>query len=100
MTSTPVAPDVCHGNKLRHLQDAKRVVPKLRAHQPHVVAWLPTDPLPEPWESYESNETGFPTCFVGLSQLLLPPPHLPGSSVNVEEALLAVANARLRYTRV
>jgi hypothetical protein len=95
-----VAPDVCHGNKLRHLRDAERVVPKLWAHQPLVAAWLQADPLPEPWESYESNETGFPAHFVGLSQLLLPPPRLPGSSIDVEETLPVIADPRLHYTSV
>jgi hypothetical protein len=47
-TSTPVASDVCHDNKLQRLQDAKRVTPKLWAHQPLVVAWPSADPLLEP----------------------------------------------------
>jgi hypothetical protein len=99
-TSTPVASDVCHDNKLWHLRDAERVTPKLWAHQPLVVAWPPTDPLPEPSESYVSNETGFPARFEGFSLLLLPPPHLPGASDDVMEARPVVADLRLHHTSV
>jgi len=100
MTSMPMAPDVCHGNKLWNLRDAERVAPMLWVHQPPVTAWLQEDPLPKPWGSYESNVTGFPTHFVGLSQLLLLTPRLPSSSVDVEETLPVVADPRLRYTSV
>jgi len=63
MKSMPVVSDVCHDNKLRCFQDAERITPKLQARQPPIIAWPPTDPLPEPSESHVSNETGFPTCF-------------------------------------
>jgi hypothetical protein len=95
-----VAPDVCHGNKLQHLRDTERVAPKLWAHQPLVVAWLLTNPLPEPSESYESNETGCPACFEGLSHLLLLLPHLPSAFDNVKEALPVIADPSLRHTSV
>jgi hypothetical protein len=100
MTSTPMASNVCHGNKLRHLQDVERVAPKLWAHQSLVASWLLADPLPEPSESFESKETGFPGHFEGLSQLLLLSPHLPGGSDDVEEARLVVADPRLCHTSV
>ena len=39
-TSTPVAPNVHHDSKPRHLRDAKRVVFMLYVHQTPIVAWL------------------------------------------------------------
>ena len=95
MTSTPVALDVCHGRKPRRLQDAKRVIPIPLVHQPPIVAWLPADPLPEPWVSCESNATGFPTHFVAPSRLLLPLLHILGSSIDDEGNPLAVVDPRL-----
>jgi hypothetical protein len=100
MTSTPVAPDVCHDNKLWCLQNVKRFSPKIWAHQPLVVAWLPADPLPEPSESYESNEKSIPAHFEGLSHLILPPPHLLGASDDVGEGCMVVADPHLHHTSV
>ena len=97
-TSTPMAPDVCHSSKPRCLQDIKRVVPMPKVHQPPFITWLQEDPLPEPWVSYDSNVTSFTAHFVGPSQLLHPPPRLPGSSVDVEGSLLAIMDPCLRCT--
>jgi hypothetical protein len=100
MTSTLVASDVCHGSKPWNFQDVERVIPMPWVHQPPVTAWLQEDPLPKPWESYESNKTGCPASFVGLSRFLLSLPRLPGSFVDVKETLPAVADPRLHYTSV
>jgi hypothetical protein len=99
-TSTPVALDVCHGRKPRHLRDTERVVPMPWVHQPPVATWLQENPLTEPWVSCESNTTSFPACFVGPSLLILPPPHLPSSSVDVEGSLLVIVDPCLWYTNV
>jgi hypothetical protein len=99
-TYVPMVLDGCHDNKLQHLQDAKRVTPKLWAHQPLVIEWPLTDPLPEPSKSYVSNETGFPARFEGFSMLLPPSPHLPGASNNVVEAHPVIVDLRLCHTSV
>ena len=84
-----MASDVCHGRKPWHFQDIEGVVPMPWVHQPPVAAWLQVDPLPEPWVSYVSNMTSFPTLFVTPSRPLLPSLHLPSSSVDVEGNPLA-----------
>jgi hypothetical protein len=96
----PVAPDVCHGRKPWCLQDTERVIPMPWVHQPPITSCLQENPLPEPWVSYELNTTGFPACFVGPSQFLFPPPHPPGSSVDVEGSLLTTMDPHLHYTNV
>jgi hypothetical protein len=83
--------DVCHGSKQRHFQYAKRVVPP-------VATWVQEDPLPEPWVSYVSDAKSFPTHFVTPSRPLLPPLHLPSSSVDVKGNPLAIVEQHLRQT--
>jgi hypothetical protein len=73
----------------------KRVIPKHEAHLLPVVALPLVDPLPEPWDSCASNETGFPTRFEALSRLLPPLAHPPGASVDVVGVHMAVVDPHL-----
>ena len=100
MTSTHVAPNVCHDSILWHLRDVERIVPKHGAHLSSVAASPLTNPLPEPWESFLSNETGFPACFEGFSLLLLPPPHLLSAPDDVEESCTIVTDLHMHHTIV
>jgi hypothetical protein len=70
----------------------KRVAPNHGAHLPPVIALPLTDPLPEPWEFFVSNETGFPARFEALSQHLLSLAHPPGASTGVVGVHLVVAD--------
>jgi hypothetical protein len=58
------------------------------------------DPLLEPWESFVSNETGFPTCFEALYQHPLPLTHPLGASVGVMEVRPAIMDPCLRHIHV
>jgi hypothetical protein len=58
MKSMPMASDVCHDSILWRFPDTKRVTPTHGAHPPPIAASPLADPLPEPWESCVSNETG------------------------------------------
>jgi hypothetical protein len=95
MTSTHVAPNVCHDSIVRRLRDAERVSPKHGAHLPPSAASPLVDPLPEPSEFFASNETGFPARFEALSQHLLQLAHPPGASANVVGVHLAVMDPHL-----
>jgi len=65
------------------------------AHPPLVATSPLANPLPEPWDSYVSNETGCPVHFEALSPHLLPLDHHLGSSTGVIGIHLAVADLRL-----
>jgi hypothetical protein len=91
---------VCHDSIVRCLRDARRVAPKHGAHLPPVVASPPIDPLPEPWEFFASNETGFPVHFEALYLHLLPLAHPPNASVGVMEVRLAITDPHLRNIHV
>jgi hypothetical protein len=95
-----VAPDVCHDSILWHLRDAKRVVPKNGVDLPHVIASPLIDTIPEPWESFASNETGFPAHFEALYQCPLPLAHSPSSSIGVVEVHINVVDSHLRNIHV
>jgi hypothetical protein len=99
-TYMPLVLDVCHDSILWHLRDVERVLPKHGAHLPPAAASPPTDLLPEPWESFASNVTGFPAHFEALYQCPFPLVHPPGAFSGVMEVRMTHVDPHLRHIHV